>query len=222
MRKFERKPLGKAELGSWLSTLDIWLLVFGIIVAVGVAGEAIFGVMHWRAGNQLRAIQDAEALEQQRDIEGLRKETAEANRALEAERAERVKLEAAIAPRRLSSADKQKMAAALAGVPPLPIVVVSRLFDGEGADFADDIRDVLVAARWDVQRFSNWTKSDKGVFIATVEGTPPHPDTGLGAALDAINIKHQVMTIDASDRATMSPNFHQNVLYLLVGARPPP
>src|SRR5580658_9006927 len=75
-----RGPMGKGELESWLSTLDIWLLVFGIVVAVGVAGEAIVGVMHWRSGNQLRAIQNAENLSLQHDIEEF-KATSEAAKA---------------------------------------------------------------------------------------------------------------------------------------------
>ena len=56
-------------------------------------------------------------------------------------------------------------------LPAIPIGVVSRLVDPEGADFADDIAGAFSNAHWQAVRQKNWTKSDRGVAIATLEGT---------------------------------------------------
>jgi uncharacterized cupredoxin-like copper-binding protein len=56
------------ELESSLSTLDIWLIVFGVFVAIGVVGESLVGFLHWRTSGQLQAVQTAENLAQQKEI----------------------------------------------------------------------------------------------------------------------------------------------------------
>src|SRR5437667_2436103 len=67
--------MNKQSLESSLQTLDILLIVFGLLVAIGVAGESIFGFLHWRRSNQLRDIQTAENLEQGNVIERLKTES---------------------------------------------------------------------------------------------------------------------------------------------------
>ncbi|MBI3700297.1 MAG: hypothetical protein HY242_07610 [Afipia sp.] len=133
----------------------------------------------------------------------------------------RIALEAKVAPRRLSGEQSAKMEEALAGAPLLPIVVVSRLFDPEGADFADDIAAVLRKKSWNVQRFSNWTESTRGVFIASTIETPLNDEVvPLESALDSAKIKYERRAIEEAAKARMSPNFQSRVLYLLVGAKP--
>ena len=63
--------MGKAELESSLSALDVWLIVFGVFVAIGVVGESVAGFLHWRRSGQLQMLQTAENLAQQREIERL-------------------------------------------------------------------------------------------------------------------------------------------------------
>jgi hypothetical protein len=55
---------------------------------------------------------------------------------------------------------------------PVPLAIVSRLLDSEGKDFADDIKLVLTGSHWtQLAQYENWTQSEKGLFMATVEGT---------------------------------------------------
>ena len=99
--------------------------------------------------------------------------------------------------------------------------MVSRAFDSEGKDFADDLALTLNNAQWEAVRHDNWTRGDSGVFIATVDGTPvPAEASALRAALDAAGIAYRPMIIRNEDTARMSPWFHPNVLYLIIGAKP--
>ena len=133
-----------------------------------------------------------------------------------------LELEAQIQPRRVSGANLQKMMDELSKVRPQPVAVVSRILDAEGQDFGDDLENALKGAKWQTVRFSNWLCTDKGVFIATVEGTPmpPEIESAIAAALDAAKIEHKTITISGEDINRMSPHFQSNVLYLLVGVKP--
>jgi hypothetical protein len=46
----------KDALDGVLSKIDVWLLVFGIFVAVGVAGESLFGIRAWWNNRKLHAV----------------------------------------------------------------------------------------------------------------------------------------------------------------------
>jgi len=183
-------------LDSWNNIMLICLGIGGVAaIAVGVSTYAVV------------RLQKQEALAAAERIEDLR--------------ADNLKLEARIAPRRLSGEQVHKMSAILSSAPPLNIAVVSRLLDFEGKDFADDIASVLNNSHWKPVRYENWTQSDKGVFIATAEGTQLLPEVGaLITALDAANIEHKTITISGDDLHRMSPWFEPGVMYLLVGAKP--
>lgn len=62
----------KNELEAFLRTLDIWVIVFGVLVAIGVTGEAIVGFLHFRKGNELNRLEASENLAQQAEIERLK------------------------------------------------------------------------------------------------------------------------------------------------------
>jgi hypothetical protein len=66
----------KEELEAFLRTLDIWVIVFGVLVAIGVTGEAVVGFLYFRKGNQLHKLEVAENLAQQGEIARLNKEKA--------------------------------------------------------------------------------------------------------------------------------------------------
>ena len=213
--------MDKGSLESTLRTLDIWLIVFGIFIAVSVVGESIVGFLHWRRGGELAVIQTAEKLELTNSIAAANARASDANKKAETERLERVKLEAKVSPRRLSGEQVRKMSAVLSKAIPAPLAIVSRLMDAEGKDFADDIAAALKASGWESRKYVKWTQFTKGVFIATVEKTPLGPQAApLFAALKAANIEYKIITIDARDLETMSPHFQPKVLYLLVGAKP--
>src|SRR5260370_15114283 len=114
----------KEELEALLRTLDVWVIVFGVFVAIGVAGESIVGFIHFRKSSQLQRLQTSENLSQQAEIERLRnesasirsdtakameraahaeKQAAELNKQTEDERIARLKIEERIAPRQFDA-----------------------------------------------------------------------------------------------------------------------
>lgn len=131
-------------------------------------------------------------------------------------------LEIQIQPRRLTGEISTKLSDALSKMAPLPIGIVSRLFDPEGADFADDLANSFAAAHWQAVRQKDWTMSTKGVSIASLEGTVIATEltTALLAALEAANVKATIATIREAERNTTSAHFQPNELYLLIGAKP--
>ncbi len=137
-------------------------------------------------------------------------------------RAANLALEAQVQPRRLTGEDSSKLSDALLKMQPLPIGIVSRLLDPEGADFADDLSNSFSKAHWQAVRQRDWTMSGKGLAIATLEGTsiPTDLANALVAALGAANVKATITTVRESERQTTSAHFQPNGLYLLVGAKP--
>jgi hypothetical protein len=137
-------------------------------------------------------------------------------------KAANLSLEARIQPRRISGEIAKRMSNILAQLGRVPIAIVSRLLDSESNDFADDLQKVFVDATWQVVRVRNWTKSDKGVFIASRAGTalPSDLERVIAAALDADATAHKTTTVADNDIGTISPQFEPNVLYLLVGVKP--
>lgn len=75
--------MDKAALVSSLNTLDVWLIIFGLVVAIGVVGESIVGFLHWRRSNDLQIVQASENLALQRDVNDARARAFEAQSALE-------------------------------------------------------------------------------------------------------------------------------------------
>ena len=72
--------MDKAEIEALLARIDVWLLVFGIIVVVGVAGESFFGIRHWWNSRKLQTIQRAEERTHEEEIARLNKEAGEARK----------------------------------------------------------------------------------------------------------------------------------------------
>ena len=153
--------MGKAELESSLSTLEIWLIVFGVLVAVGVVGGSVAGFMHWRRSGQLSVLQAAENFSQQKDIERLSAEAetarseigeanaqaAEANRIAEEERLARVKLEAQLAGRHLTDDQKSQLTAALTKLQgQIPTLIFARLGDREAHEYATEVLNCVTNA----------------------------------------------------------------------------
>jgi hypothetical protein len=87
------ETMDKAQIQATLEHIDVWLLVFGIIVVIGVGGESIFGFRHWWNSRKLQSIQETGETKREetianlnKDAAALRKDTAEAlERAAKAE-----------------------------------------------------------------------------------------------------------------------------------------
>lgn len=87
--------MGKAALQASLNTLDVWLIVFGLLVAIGAVGGSVTGFLHWRRSGELQTVLEAENLAQQKEIAAANATAAEANEsaAQANERAENAHLE---------------------------------------------------------------------------------------------------------------------------------
>ena len=66
--------MDKAQIEALLARIDVWLLIFGVIVVVGVAGESFFGIRHWWNNRKLEAIQHTEDQQREEEIARLNKE----------------------------------------------------------------------------------------------------------------------------------------------------
>jgi hypothetical protein len=229
-----RRMLG-VSLHGWENAVMVFLIVAGIFAALAAA--ATWSVVRLQKAElaETTAAFDTYKLTAEAQIAGAKKEAVETAQnagnalvraaALEKETAElraaNLALAARLAPRRLSGAQSARMSAILTAGPRMKLAVVSRAFDSEGKDFADDLALTLNNAQWEAVRHDNWTRGDSGVFIATVDGTPvPAEASALRAALDAAGIAYRPMIIRNEDTTRMSPWFHPNVLYLIIGAKP--
>jgi hypothetical protein len=223
--------MDKSELEALLARIDIWLLIFGAIVVVGVAGESYFGVRHWWNSRKLQALQNAENLVQQGEIERLRSESAsirsdtakaieraahaeqqaaESNKIAEQERLARVKIEERLAPRRIGPKEHAALVSALKPYRGA-VVEVTKLGDLEAGQFADDIVSVLTEAGWNVQ--SNFV----GVY------SPPR--YGLLCAINDITPAGKALVAALNSLPTSAVEAGHNLpinAHIFVGLRPPP
>lgn len=69
----------KEALEAALERTDIWLMIFTAIVALGVGGEAVFGVRHWLLSRRLRTVLSAEDQQHRAEIARLNDKAGEAN-----------------------------------------------------------------------------------------------------------------------------------------------
>lgn len=164
--------MDKTELEALLARIDIWLLVFGIVVVVGVAGESFFGMRHWWNSRKLQSLQNTENDAQRSEIARLNKEAgdarreageaieraakterqaAELNRKAEEERLARVKIEERLAPRRISAEQAAKLSVDLAPLHGQHVSLFIIAGDPETAVFGDLLNTALTGAGLVVQ-----------------------------------------------------------------------
>jgi hypothetical protein len=72
--------MNKAELEAAISTLDTFIQIFAVLVAIGILGEVGLGVRHWILSRRLAVIQHAEDLNQEGAIAAMNKEAEAARR----------------------------------------------------------------------------------------------------------------------------------------------
>lgn len=181
----------KNDLETLLGRFEFWLLIFGVFVVIGVAGESVFGIRTWwntrklhEVERQLDQVRQAEIAEMNRqageaferagnaeeNVAGANERAAkaeqsaaEANRATEQERIARLKIESQIAPRRISGAQEEAMKKLLKlGDPRISLFVTTG--NPEVADFASDLERVFKNAGLTV------TVSHGVIFGGTVRG----------------------------------------------------
>ena len=160
-------------------SLQFWQTVFfwstavaAIFGAIGIGAALVSAVVGYEISDFVQAeanarIAEANASGKQAGEEAAKanERAAQANEKAEAERLERLKLEAEYLRAGCRATSNQAGRHPVRSAATTPIAVVSRLLDPEGKDFADDIGSALTGLHWQVTRVWNWTKSEKGVFI---------------------------------------------------------
>ena len=162
--------MDKTELESLLARIDVWLLVFGVIVVIGVAGESYFGIRHWWNSRKLQAIQDAENAALRAEIARLNKEAGDArkaaadameraanaerqtaglNRKAEEERLARVQIEERLAHRKVSPEQARILRSELHKLAGHKLTVTTSALQPEIVEYAKQLADVLRQAGLD-------------------------------------------------------------------------
>jgi hypothetical protein len=179
--------VGKAELEAALNALDIWIIMFGILVAIGAVGTPIAGYLHWRRGNQLQELQTAENLELQQGIARLRAESAEANaRAAEAS----LELAKFRAPRSITAEQQTTIAEKLSRFEGTHFDMAVIPADPEAASFLGQISKTMQLAGW---KWVEWTHP--GGPLAFTYTWPGLPNVGqMGTTGIDIFLDHDHVT----------------------------
>jgi hypothetical protein len=217
-----------------LSRIDVWLLVFGILVVIGVGGESIFGIRAWWNNRKLQSIQreiDAQKTRlAQKESEAFSAAIAAATqRAAEAEaRAAEANLALAQfkAPRTITPQQRDRVVEAIRQFPRTPFDISSNT-DSESVDFAVEIENLLLAAGWEEVDIGGTIKMER-------EGKKPFGLvvlTGLTIGINQSRLPDLLKPIDAlvgalrkegfetKGQATMIGN-NPNAIHVRVGKKP--
>jgi len=226
----------KEELEALLRTLDVWVIVFGVFVAIGVAGESLVGFIHFRKSSQLHRLQTAENLAQQAEIERLRSDTAmsmeraahaeqqaaESNKIAEGEQLARVQLQRLVTWRTLTPAQQTEIGAQLRKYAGIRFAVTVNAGDPEGFSFASQIATALRnGAKWDLVAFApvmNLGGFKIGVTITTTG------DANTMSASDALTHELLARGFDAVRSPEIDPRetdpLKRPLLYINVQLKP--
>jgi len=166
--------MDKGQLISSLNRLDVWLIAFGVLVAIGVVGESVVGFLHWRRSNQLQTVQEAENLT-------LSLKVADANaRALEAQ----VALARFRAPRQVTDEQGTQISGALGQFAKTPFCMSMVVGDNEAFGLLAQIASVLEHAGW---HWVDWNPPGGAfMFVYKLEGKP---NVGQDAAILGVRIE---------------------------------
>lgn len=161
----------KAALDGAISRIDVWLLVFGILVVVGVAGESVFGIRAWWNNRKLHSVQQSidemrrgETVKLESDVASARARQAEAELKL-------AEIDAARQPRNLPV---DCFLSALKDKPTGTVTVLYQPENSEAYLFSLEIRGNLRRAGWNVPESPSPIPSN---FVpGYIRGTPVESD----------------------------------------------
>lgn len=159
---------------------------FGWLTALGVDGEAVLGFLSLLLNRSLRTLQE-------REIALLRRDVAESNRLAEQERLARVRIEARLARRHLTGDDLRTL---VAGLQPLAnriclIDIVKYPDDSEVTDLFSQLLQVFKDAGWKPTESSlDQNEQISGILIEFDGNQPPAKDAAntLASALSAAGL----------------------------------
>jgi hypothetical protein len=138
------ESMDKAALEASLNLLDIFLIGFGILVAIGVAGESVAGFLHWRRSNQLQAIQAEEILGLQAQISDANARASEAT--AQASQAQ-LELQKFKSPRTISAEQAAKITDDVKKFAKTPFVL-GVFQDAEALELLKQVDVILTSAGW--------------------------------------------------------------------------
>jgi hypothetical protein len=180
------RRMDRTELEAVLSTLDGWLVVSGIVVAVGVVAVALLGYIRFQRSDQLTRILAEENLARTQAIESARRDADEANRVAESERLARIKIEERMADRRLTL---EQQAAIVKKLEPFGPKSVELIVVGspEPMQISDTIFDVLERAGWLVPwRRGELPRPIRGMLVEVTPGSDETDIAAAGALVEAL------------------------------------
>jgi hypothetical protein len=155
----------------------------------------------------------------ERDIAVANEKAAEAGKQAEAEKLERVRLEAQLLPRRLSGAQIVQLGKLLKPHPGA-IVIVSAATDGESSDLADDFDSAFKAGTWKTFRYKNRITEERGIQLGTVTGTVDGGEVNeIRKLMGEVGVEVTPTSFKEDDHST-APGLAKNVLYLVIDHRP--
>jgi hypothetical protein len=220
----------KTELESKLDGFEVWLIIFGILVVVGVGGESLFGIRSWLNNRKLHSTEQSIDILRQAEIaqlnvssetlrtdlrgadtriaeakrgaaeatakaESFRLDIAKANETAERERLARIQLEARLADRTLSPAQRNTLTSRLT---PFSGVVADVIVWGDTAEIQSIsalVLDSMANAGWKIQRANaiGGTAAVRGILV----GTQPGSDAATTRASSALVAALQSLGLDA-------------------------
>lgn len=175
----------------WANTI---LVVAAVLVAVSTFAAIWSGMVRERFADERISINElqtatavADAARANESAEKLRESNLTLQARADHERAERLKLEAKIAPRRLSEHQKQMLIAALQPLRDQKIEIVCNAANAESEKFALDFVSVFRSANWDVgggTGLNQHLSTPAPVGIILIKGLPKDANEGDTIAAD--------------------------------------
>jgi hypothetical protein len=229
--------MDKSEIEALLARIDIWLLIFGIIVVIGVAGESFFGIRHWWNSRKLQTIQQTDELNLKAEIARLGNSAAEAKeRAAQAEvRVAEANLELAKlkTPRTLNAEQQKRIAEKLKPFTGKQFDI-ALLVEPETQDLLPQIEGALKAAGWveinwkgggSIAEMSFTRKDRPNAGIVAVTGViiQMHPEQirELGTAANALASALSTEGVAAQAQSGLGvTNGNSQAIHILIGRKP--
>jgi hypothetical protein len=141
-----------AAIENFVANLDMWVLGFAALVAVGVVGEAILGVWHWRLDGRLRDLRHSESQFHEADIAQLGTQAELARAAIAVANARAAEAQLALerfrAPRFLTPQQEVELSSKLVSFSRMPARVWTLTGGNDISAFAEQLARILVGAKW--------------------------------------------------------------------------
>ena len=215
----------KDALETFISRIDIWLIVVGIIVVVGVAGESICGYIALLNNRKLQKVQHSIDELRRAETAFFSNQAAESNersKRLESEnlllRSKVAEHESRLQPRRITPTRKTMVSALLKTSTNGKVSVAADLMgrNSEILGYATDVRDMMTNAGFDVGELENLysPKESAPLGISVCVRDWDNPITNAAIILTALTSAG----IDA--KRCNSPSAQTNTVQIIIGAKP--